>query len=140
MLFMVDGHKVYIAICQLVDVIVWLRLMCSLLNSNDCILANVAASGSRQWRHRGVLVQGMLALPVLVVIDVVLCTSIGKKRNEASSREAAAQRCAHMPNTESAHSFVCTSSIAITSWSSCMHCMCVAGTALQKMYSFNTPA
>ena len=41
MLFMVDWHKEYIATCHLVDVIVLLRLMCLLLNSDDCTLANI---------------------------------------------------------------------------------------------------
>ena len=103
MLFMVDWHKAYIAVCQLVDVIVLLRPTFLLLNSNDCTLANVTASGSRQWRHRGVFVQAMLALPVLVVIGVVpVCTSIGKKRKEAKKAEKEAAKKAEKNAAEQA--------------------------------------
>jgi hypothetical protein len=103
MLFMVDWHKAYIAVCQLMDVIVLLRPTFLLLNSNDCTLANVTASGSRQWRHRGVFVQAMLALPVLVVIGVVpVCTSIGKKRKEAKKAEKEAAKKAEKDAAEQA--------------------------------------
>ena len=93
MRFMVDWHKAYIAVCQLVNVIVLQRLMFLLLNSNDCTLATVTAIGSRQWRHRGVFVQATLALPVLVVIGVVpVCTSIRKKRKESKKAEKEAAK------------------------------------------------